>query len=81
MSSGLEGDRVEDDAVFAAFDLLDLVGLLGDAHIFVDDPDAAFLGQGDGQTGLCHRIHGRTDQGDVDRDVTCDLAGGVGLAG
>ena len=35
----------------------------------MNDPEAAFAGYGDGQTGLSDGIHGRADNGNVDLDV------------
>ena len=54
---GAQGDRVDDDAVFGALDLVDLEGLLLDRHVLVDDAEAAFLGQGDGQLALGDGVH------------------------
>ena len=50
-------DRVDDDAVLAALDLVHLAGLLGDGQVLVDDADAALLGQRDGQVALGDRVH------------------------
>ena len=52
-------------------DLADFRGLLLDAHVLVDDADAAFLGHGDGQAGFGHGIH----RGGYQRDVQFDAAG------
>ena len=78
---GREGDRVEDDAVLGPLDLGDLPPLGLDGEVLVDDADAAFLGQGDGQGGLGDRIHGRRDDRDVDRDVFREPGAGVRLVG
>ena len=56
---GRQRDGVGDDAVFAAFDLIDFVGLVGDGKVFVNDADAAFLGEGDGEVALGDGVHRR----------------------
>jgi len=64
-----ERDRIADHAMLAALDLGDLPLLGLDAEILVDDPDAAFLRQRDGQRRLGHGVHGCRDDGDIDLDV------------
>ena len=63
-----EGDRIENDAAFAAFHLANLAALVLDAEVLVDDADAAFLGQSNGQSRLGDRVHRGRDQGDVHGD-------------
>ena len=69
------GDRVRDHSVLGALHLADLGGLLGYAHVLVDDADAAFPREGDGHRSLRHRIHCSGHDGDVEGDV----AGKTGL--
>ena len=68
------GFRLDDDRVanHAALELLHrphLTGLTVYREILVDDSDAAFLRQGDGETGFGHRIHGRRDERNVEPDA------------
>jgi hypothetical protein len=44
-----DGNRIEDHSVLSPLDDAYLLGLLFDGHVFVDDPDAAFAGNGNGQ--------------------------------
>ena len=44
-------------------------------------PEAALLGQGDGQLALGDRIHGRGDDRDVEMDVARELRADVDVAG
>ncbi|MCY1410937.1 hypothetical protein D9M71_263160 [compost metagenome] len=64
------GDRVADDGGLVLLDLAHLGSLLLDAHVLVDDADAAFLGHGDGQAGFGHGIHRGGHQRDVQFDAT-----------
>ena len=80
-SVGRERDRVEDHAVLGPFDLGDLPPLGLDGEVLVDDADAAFLGQGNGQGGLRDRIHGRRDDRDIDRDIAGQVGARIRLAG
>ena len=74
-------DRIGDDAVLAALDLVHLARLLRDRHVLVNDADAPFLGQGDGQVAFGDRVHRRRHDGDVDANVARDLGADVRLAG
>ncbi len=65
---GRHRHRVDHHAAFEALHRLDLVGLLFVGEVAVDDPDAAELGHGDGQRGLCHRVHGGGDHRGVQGD-------------
>ena len=76
-----EGDGLDDHAALVAFDLVDLLGLLRDLQVAVDDPDAALLGQGDGHPGHGHGVHGRADEGDVERDVPAQARRDRGVLG
>ena len=57
----LRGDdhRVAQHATFVAFHFGHFSGLLLGGEIFVHDADATLLGDGNRQTGLGHRVHGR----------------------
>ena len=54
---GWDGDRVAHHTGFEALDLRYLARLFFGGEIFVDDADAAFLGDGDRQPRLGDRIH------------------------
>ena len=55
------------------------VGLLVGLEVAVDDADAAGLRHGDRHPGLGHRVHGRGDDRDVERDRAGDARADVGL--
>ncbi len=42
--AGVEVERICNNAVFAALDKIDLLGLMLNAHILMNDADAAFAG-------------------------------------
>ncbi|EKE17561.1 MAG: hypothetical protein ACD_10C00398G0011 [uncultured bacterium] len=51
-------DRITQDAGFKALDLGDFGRLGFGRKVFMDDADAAFLRQSDGETTFRHGIHG-----------------------
>ena len=63
------GNRVDDHTALRAFDFIDFGSLLFDAEVFVNDANAPFLRQGNGEGCLSHRIHGRTHQRNVEDEV------------
>ena len=68
------GNGVFDDAAFVFFYPQHFAGLLIDGHIFVDDADAAFLGDGDCQPGFGDGIHCRRNQRDIQGDRSGELS-------
>jgi len=64
-----EVKRIDNDAVLAALDLVDLQGLLLNGHVLVDDANAAFPGYGNGHVGFRDSIHAGAHDGDVERDL------------
>ncbi len=78
---GPERDGLDDHAALVALDLVDLLGLALDRQVAVDDADAALLGQGDGHARHGHGVHGRADDGDVERDVAAEPGRDRGLLG
>src|SRR6185503_14373642 len=78
---GRDGDGLLHDAAFEALDLGNLRGLLGWGHVLVDDADAAFLRERDGEPCLGHRIHGGRQQGDVKLDRAGEAGGEADFAG
>ncbi len=63
-----DGDRIADDSAFEFLDAIDLPGLIPDGHVLVDDADAAFLCDGDGETGFGDGVHRGGDHREVDAD-------------
>ena len=78
---GVQRDGVGDDAILGSLNLHDLARLILAAQVLVDDADAPLLRQRDGQGGLGDRVHGRTDQGNVDADVAGKVGGSVHARG
>ena len=70
---GPDGDRIDDHAGFELFHLPDLRGLQRGLEVAVNDADAARLRHGDRHLGLGHRVHGRGD----DRNIQRNGAGNV----
>jgi hypothetical protein len=73
------GNRILEHAGFIALDLDHLGRLLLDRKILVNNADAAFLSQRDGQTSLGHGIHGSGHQRNIEADVTGQLRGQIHL--
>ena len=74
---GLDGERVHHHAGFEFLHLPHLRGLLVRLQVAVDDADAAGLRHGDRHLGLGHRVHGRGDDRDVERDFAGDAAADI----
>ena len=66
-----QGERIDDNAVFRTLYLIHLVCLLFDAHVLVNDTDAAFTGNGNCHSGFGDGVHCRSH----DRVVEPDIAG------
>ena len=75
----VDGDRVDDHAALRAFHAIDFFGLPVDRHVAVNEADAALLRQRDGQVRFGDRVHGRADDGNVQRDVAREPGPCVGL--
>ena len=67
-------DRVLDHAAFEALDLRHFGRLFRGRHVLVHYTQAAFLRDGDRQPGFGHRIHGRGQQRNVERDACGEAA-------
>ncbi len=76
----VDGHWIDDHARLEFLHHGHLLGLLGGLEISVDDADAAGLGDRDGELALGHRVHGRGENRDVDRDLLGDAGGDVGLS-
>lgn len=78
---GRKVERVGDDAVFRTLDGVDLVGLPLDAHVLVDDADAALARDRDGHLGGGDGIHRGGQKGGVEPDSPDQLSGDVHIRG
>ena len=76
-----QGHRVEDHAVRAALDLVDLADLSLDGEVAVDDPQASLAGEGHGELPLGHRVHRRRDERDAQGNVARDPRAHVDVLG
>jgi len=56
----------------------DLFGLALNRHIFVDEPEAAFLSQRNRQAGFRNGIHGSGEHRDVQADFCRELRAEIG---
>jgi hypothetical protein len=74
-------DGVHDHAAFRFLHLVHFEGLPLDAHVAVDDADAALAGHADGRLGLRHGVHGGTDDGNIHRDAVRELRPRVHVLG
>ena len=63
---GAEVEGVGDDPVLAALDLVDLLRLVFDRHVFVNDTDAAFACDRDREFVLGDRVHRGAEQRNVE---------------
>ena len=72
--AGIEEEGVCDDAVFRTLYHINLLGLYIDAHVLVDNSNAALPGYGYGHAVLGDGIHGGTH----DRHIQLDFSGKVG---
>ena len=71
--SGRKRDGISDDAVLSSLDFLNFERLPLRRNIFVDDADAALLGQCNGERRFGHRVHGRRNQRDIQADAPGEL--------
>ena len=62
------------------FTRADFAGLRLDGHVLVNDADAAFLRDGDGEARLGDRVHGGGEHRDVQADAARELGGEVRFA-
>jgi hypothetical protein len=79
--AGRQRDRVLDDAVGGALDLLHLSHLPLDREVAVHDAEAPLAGERDGQPPAGDGVHRRRHQRDVERDVARHPGVHVGAAG
>ena len=75
--AGLDGERVHHHAGFEFLHLPDLRSLRVRIEVAVDHADAAGLRHGDRHFGLGHRVHGRGDDRNVERDFAGDAAADI----
>jgi hypothetical protein len=76
-----DGHRIGDNPAFVLLDQAHLLGLGLDAHVLVNDPDAAFLGHGDSEARLGDRVHGRRDQRNIEGDAPGQTCGEIHILG
>ena len=69
------GERVADDAGLKALHFAHFRCLLRGRHVFMDDGDAAELGEGDGEAGFGNGIHRGGKEGDVEPHVAREADG------
>ncbi len=74
---GRNRHRIAQHARLEALHLGHLGRLPRDRQVLVDDADAAFLSDGDGQARFGHRVHGRGNE----RDIQLELAAKAGFQG
>ncbi|EKD22230.1 MAG: hypothetical protein ACD_87C00095G0003 [uncultured bacterium] len=74
------GNGIDYHTAFRFFYLVYFRGLPLDAHVPMDDPDAAFLCKADGGSGLGYRIHGRADNRDIESDIVGQQRGGIHIS-
>src|ERR1019366_5499476 len=77
---GPDGDRIAEHSGLVALDLGDLGRLLLRRQVLVDDADAAFLRQRDGQACFGHGVHRRRNERQVQADVAGKNSGEAGVA-
>ena len=76
---GMDGDRIDHHARFEFLDLPHLRRLHRRIEIAVNDADAAGLRHGDRHVRLGHRIHGRSDDRNIERDAAGDSGADIHL--
>ena len=64
-----DDDRIKHHTAFIALDFGHFGGLLKCCQVFVDDAHASLLGDGNGQTGFCDRVHGGGHQRQIQRNA------------
>ena len=76
---GMDGERIDHHAGFELLDLAHLGGLLVRLEVAVQDADAAGLRHGDRHLVFGHRIHGRGDDRQIERDRAGDAGADIDL--
>ena len=67
--AGAEVERICNNAVFGTLDQIDLLGLMLNAHVLMDNADAALSRNCDRHAVLGNGIHGRAHHGHVEPDL------------
>ena len=65
----MQENGVDNNAVFGALYLVDFARLSGNRHIFMDNADAAFTGDGNRHGGFRNRIHASAHHRDIQFDI------------
>ncbi len=76
-----DGDGIDHHAALEGLDHAHLLGLFGSRQVLVDHAHAAGLGHGNRHGTLGNRIHGRAENGKIERYVLGDIGGNVGFRG
>ena len=66
-----EMKRVDNYPILRPLDHIHLIGLLLDAHIFMDDADTPFPGNGNRHLGGGYGVHSGGHHRDIEHDVPC----------
>ena len=78
---GPHGDRIDDHAGLALFDLIHFIGLACDDEVLVDDAETPLPRHADGGTGLGNGVHGGTDKRNIQRYVAGNPGSQIGVTG
>ena len=78
---GPDGDRIDNHAAFGLFDLSDFKNLALDAHVAMNESQSSFSGHADGGLRFRDSIHGGTDDGDVQHQISRQPRGGCNIFG
>ena len=70
---------INDHSGFRPLNFVDLLSLPLDAHVFVNDTDAALLCQGNCQRRFRHGVHGRRAKWNLESNVSSELGRSVRL--
>jgi hypothetical protein len=76
---GRDGDRVNDHAAFRALYAVHFLGLAVNSHVAMNETDAALARDGDGQARVRDCVHGRGDDGNVERNFAREAGARVRL--
>ena len=81
LAVGLEEERVRDNAVLAALDLVDVLRLVVYAHVLMYDADTALASNRNGEPRFGNGVHSRGYERYVERDVSAELGRQIDVLG
>ena len=73
--------RIQDHAAFRPFDPIHHVGLVLNSQILMNDPHPSGSCQGNGHIAFSHRVHGRTQDGNIEPNIFCKACFQVNVPG